>query len=398
MSTNPRVSVIIIFYQAERFIAEAIQSVCNQTLVDWELILIDDGSTDASSSIAFGFAKADPHRIRVFAHAEHANRGMAASRNLGMAKARGKYLSFLDADDTYHPDRLLVAVQTLESQETAAVVITSELYWRSWSPVTPPRYVSQRDNVIETGVPEGVVIAPPRLLSMLTARGRAQMPGICSVTFNRLDADGLEGAPESFTGLYEDQCIIAILLASRPAIVIDKCLARYRIHPNSSTAQAALRGEIGSRRRGSAEHRFLEWLEEYLRKRKVADLDLWKAVNRRMFPYSHPRVAWLVELRERAWMVSRATLVRIVRALVKDHRFDFLRRVRERVRRRRIMRELRRELSDNSFFASLPGLPQTAQDGASCNQDGRRFALADQTGSLAALAGNDSRTSSRAAS
>ena len=89
MSSAPQVSAIIIFLNEERFLAQAIGSVLEQSHADWELLLIDDGSMDQSTAIARDFAARDPNRIRYFEHAGHVNRGMSAARNLGPpARAR----------------------------------------------------------------------------------------------------------------------------------------------------------------------------------------------------------------------------------------------------------------------------------------------------------------------
>ena len=77
------ISVIIIFLNAERFIEEAIESVFDQNYGDWELLLVDDGSSDASSAIARRYTEQHPEKVYYFEHAGHENRGMSASRNLG---------------------------------------------------------------------------------------------------------------------------------------------------------------------------------------------------------------------------------------------------------------------------------------------------------------------------
>src|SRR5690349_17341742 len=88
---RPRVSVICIFFEAQRYFAEAIDSVLAQDFDDFELLLVDDGSSDASSEIAKGYARLQPERVRFLEHPNHANRGMSATRNLGLRHARGEY-------------------------------------------------------------------------------------------------------------------------------------------------------------------------------------------------------------------------------------------------------------------------------------------------------------------
>src|SRR5215475_5728613 len=101
MHDQPLVSVVIIFLNAECFIQEAIESVFAQAYPAWELLLVDDGSSDASTTIAQRYAEQHRHQVRCLEHPGHANRGMSASRNLGIRNARGPYIAFLDADDVW---------------------------------------------------------------------------------------------------------------------------------------------------------------------------------------------------------------------------------------------------------------------------------------------------------
>ena len=100
------VSVVIIFFNEERFLAEAVASVYAQTYHDWELLLVDDGSSDRSSEIARGYVERDPARVRYLQHPGHVNRGQGAARNLGVRAAQGEWVAFLDGDDVWLPERL----------------------------------------------------------------------------------------------------------------------------------------------------------------------------------------------------------------------------------------------------------------------------------------------------
>ena len=101
--TNPLVSVIIPAYNCEAFIAETLQSVLAQTFADFEVIVVDDASNDATPQILQQFARLD-ERIRVLT--QESNAGQGACRNRGTREARGRYIAFNDADDLWLPQKL----------------------------------------------------------------------------------------------------------------------------------------------------------------------------------------------------------------------------------------------------------------------------------------------------
>jgi hypothetical protein len=337
--SDPLVSVIMIFRQAAPFISEAIDSVLGQTMTDWELLLVDDGSTDQSTAIALHYARMHPDRIRYLEHDDHENLGMAASRKHGMRAARGRYLAFLDADDVFMPERLQSHVSVIERMPAPGVVIGHELYWRSWD-TTNPRH-PQRDFVVTTEVTPNVLFRPPELLALLLSPRSVAMPGICSITFHQLTADGLEGAPDEFTNLYEDQCLIAILLSHRVACVVDECLAKYRIHPRSATAVASSRG-ADRRRSGSPEHRYLIWLKSYLARHRISHPQLAAALASRLFFYEHRILGRAYAAFESTIGRVESLLVRGLRVFFQDSSRDALRRIRARARRVRVRRDERR--------------------------------------------------------
>ena len=111
----PLISVIIPAYNAQKTIRETIESVLNQTFKDFELIVIDDGSQDSTVEIVSAFS--DP-RLRLFSYP---NAGVSASRNRGLAQANSEFISFLDADDLWTPDKLEAQLRALEANPQAAV-------------------------------------------------------------------------------------------------------------------------------------------------------------------------------------------------------------------------------------------------------------------------------------
>src|SRR5258708_538275 len=120
--TPPVVSVIVTFWNAERFFDEAIQSVLAQTYTSWELLLVDDGSTDGSTTVARAYAARWGDRNRYLEHSEHENRGVCAGRNLGVRNATGRYIAILDADDVWLPAKLQEQVEILDTHPEVAMV------------------------------------------------------------------------------------------------------------------------------------------------------------------------------------------------------------------------------------------------------------------------------------
>jgi glycosyltransferase involved in cell wall biosynthesis len=106
---TPRVSVIMPVYNVEAYVAEAVQSVLDQSFRDFELIIVDDGGSDQSIPICLGF---DDARIRII-HQE--NRGLAGARNTGIAAAYGEYIALLDSDDRWDPQKLMLHVIHLDT-------------------------------------------------------------------------------------------------------------------------------------------------------------------------------------------------------------------------------------------------------------------------------------------
>ncbi len=113
-----KVSVIIPAYNGDRYLAAAIDSILAQTYRDLEIIVVDDGSTDNTPQVAQQYGTA----VHAVQYVSQANQGVAASRNLGMAKARGDYIAFLDQDDVFLPHKLADQVALLEQDDNLGIV------------------------------------------------------------------------------------------------------------------------------------------------------------------------------------------------------------------------------------------------------------------------------------
>jgi glycosyltransferase involved in cell wall biosynthesis len=160
IENSPLVSCIIIFLNEAKYLGEAIESVLAQSYPHWELWLVDDGSTDGSTAIAQSYARNHPARVYYLAHENHANRGKNASRNFGVAHARGKYIALLDGDDVWLPQKLTEQVALLEAHPTAGLLYGRTLIWSDW---TGRAEDAQRDRFVDLGVAPNTLIQPPAL-------------------------------------------------------------------------------------------------------------------------------------------------------------------------------------------------------------------------------------------
>lgn len=294
---TPLVSVVAIFLNAERFLNEAIGSVLTQTYPNWELLLVDDGSSDGSSAIARGYASREPHRVRYLEHPGHHNRGMSASRNLGLQQARGEYLALLDADDVWLPQKLERQVAILEAHPDVALLFGAPLYWFGWTERPEDR---ERDYVIDLKLPAHKVYDPPTLLLPFLQRA-APTPCPSDVLVRRAMAVSVGGFEAHFIGVnmvYEDQAFFSKLLLHAPAFASGETWDRYRQHPESCYAVSKATGG-----REAARHYFLTWFRQYLQDRGLRSGPVWQTVQAELRPFG--LVSRVVA---RARQLARATL------------------------------------------------------------------------------------------
>jgi hypothetical protein len=275
MSARPRVSIITPFLNlSPAFMRQAIHSIVQQDYRDWELLLVDDGSTSESSALAREYAQAHPDQIHYLEHPAHLNRGMSASRNLGLRRAAGEYIAFLDADDVWPPQTLGEQVALLDAQPEAAMLYGNTEYWHSW---TGKPADSQLDFVPVLGVPPDTLM-PPLALIPLFLEGQAAVPCTCSLLVRRQAAVGVGGFNEAFRTLYEDQVFYFKICLHAPVFVSGRRWGRYRQHPQASTQVADRRGQADS-----ARLTFLAWLEAYLSEARICDAATWQALRRQMW-------------------------------------------------------------------------------------------------------------------
>lgn len=119
-SMPPKVTVYVPCHDYGRFLEQALASVVGQTFTHWEIVIIDDGSTDETAKIAASFVERDPQRVRVFRNEER--QGLPVCSNLAFDQARGEYIVRLDADDYLDESALLVLASYLDTHPEVALV------------------------------------------------------------------------------------------------------------------------------------------------------------------------------------------------------------------------------------------------------------------------------------
>lgn len=225
----PEVSIIVPVYNTEPYLRQCLDSVLEQSFSDFELILVDDGSTDSSGAICDGYAAKDC-RIRVI-HQENAGQGRA--RNVAMDQAAGKYLIFLDSDDYWLPDTLETLVSEAERNQTQVLVFGAVPFWDGMEePENHPVYRhTVQDGVVKSG--------PESLKTALDAKEYYTQPCqrfylLRHIRENELRFD--EGC------IHEDVTfsLLAYLLAGRVACIGERFYQR-RYRPGSTMTGRSIR-------------------------------------------------------------------------------------------------------------------------------------------------------------
>ena len=272
------------FLNAAEFIEEAIESVFAQTYRNWELLLVDDGSSDGSTEIAQRYAFRFPERIRYLEHPGHCNLGASASRNHGIKLSRGEYVAFLDADDVYLPQKLEQQVSILETHRKAGLVYSASHYWYGWTGAMEDLL---RDRTEALGVQADSLYDPPSLLIAYLRKG-ASVPCTCGWLARLTVIEQIGGWEDAFRTLYDDQVFLAKMCLAAPVFVASGCWDKYRQHPGSTTARAVRKGLRQKFRPDPARLVFLDWLQDYLLVRDVQHPGLWRALRFARWPYRHP--------------------------------------------------------------------------------------------------------------
>jgi glycosyltransferase involved in cell wall biosynthesis len=155
--TNPLVSIVIPAYNAEKYIAETINSVIYQTYPNWELIIVIDGAKDGTEDVIKTFL--GDTRIR---YISKKNTGVSDTRNVGIKQTKGRYIAFLDADDVWMPENLELKIQILETNKNTAWVYSNMYEADENMNITGEAKSGREDNILDNILLwEGEVVPGP---------------------------------------------------------------------------------------------------------------------------------------------------------------------------------------------------------------------------------------------
>ncbi|MGN6397430.1 MAG: glycosyltransferase [Mucilaginibacter sp.] len=208
---NPKVTVLMPAYNAGKYIGEAISSVLSQTFTDFELLIINDGSTDNTLEVINSF-----HDRRIVVISQE-NKGVSAALNLGLLHARATYIARFDADDICLPDRLKVQYQFITNYPDYSIIGSAA------------EYMDADGHYIFTHHPEGHLNEEIQQLQYTIC------PFIHSSVFYKKDAVVKSGGYNEHAYTYEDHFLWVNLLRNEKACNLSQALIKVRLNPESVT-------------------------------------------------------------------------------------------------------------------------------------------------------------------
>ena len=302
ITEQPLVSVVLCFYNEKLFLREAVESVLLQDYRNWELLLVDDGSSDESTQIALDYAERYPYKITYVEHAYHQNRGLSASRNAGIRKCNGSLVAFIDADDVWLPGKLRYQVGIFKNNPNVTVVLEASLYWNSWR---DPR---KQDVLIHVGATEGVYKAPQLMLNLYPlGKGAAPCPSGIMVRRPVLRRCVFEELFRGIFQMYEDQAFLCKVYLKETVFVSGACNNKYRQREASLVSSVHDSGNYHKVR-----SYYLYWFRDYLHAQPVRYRSVEKLLRKAQMPYREPFMyKLLVDIPQQARKLAMRVLIRL---------------------------------------------------------------------------------------
>lgn len=291
---SPLVSVVICYFNEADVLSEAIESVLEQDYLHIEIILVNDGSTDSSEETAIAYQDRYPEKIIRCHHPGNKNRGLSASRNLGIRHASGEWICFLDADDVFFPTKVSAQHAMAQAYPEADMIAGATLYNYSLMPQNRP------NNIVPVGTAQNRLVHPPELLFDLYPLGTGQAPCMHSLFVRKSAIERVGGFEDAFRGMYEDQVFLTKIYLQCAVFVTDTCHCEYRLRPGSMMHQS----ESGKAYR-NIRRRYLNWAEQYIRTKYMDYPAFISLVEERRKQNGRHWIGWIVHQGRNLWNRAR---------------------------------------------------------------------------------------------
>lgn len=282
---RPTVSILMPVFNAAPYLAEAIESAMQQRYRSFELLIVDDGSSDDSGEIAMRYSRQTPDRVRVL---RQANAGLPTARNRALAMARGDYFALLDADDRWRPEHLDVAMAAFDADPDLGLVHANIRRIDAYGqPIDVPHRLwnQQSDAYVALALRREHVACPTAVFSRDCVR--------CVGDFDT-----------QFTGLGCEDRDLWLRIAERYRVrYLDVVVADYRVHANSMSRQQArmasarlrLLNKVGLSARGAPLYAHMQAMIESDRGLELLqDGQWWKALQAQLQALGMRPQTWLV--------------------------------------------------------------------------------------------------------
>lgn len=269
---DKKVSVITASYNYAEFLKEAVESVISQTYTNWELIIVDDGSSDNSVEIIKNFCAAD-ERIKFFRHLEGENRGLKETLILGIEKSSGDYIAFLESDDIWESDCLEEKIKIARQYPEAKIIFNDVDFFGNEEIIEDyARYFELNDKILSSKK------YPASLFGAFSFQNVIPTFSCAMVQASTLKSADFNSTVEAFL----DHWIWAHLAYENKFYYIDKRLTHWRMHTTS----------LVSKRQNKNEKQFLyDILKSFQKKGFKKNMFFW---NR----HRHPKIEKIF----RGWM------------------------------------------------------------------------------------------------
>ncbi len=278
MVTPTDVSVLMTVFNGESYVQEATESVLQQqTKARWELLVVDDGSTDRSGALVQRYCDRYPGQISLLRHPGHVNCGISASRNLALRHAKSPVIAFIDCDDVFLPHHLSTQLAILTEYPEVAMVYASAERWMDHRAPFDEQAANKAwwgRNYIPPLIPphSSYGIVQPGTLLQWMLEDESFAPCMCTVVVRTAAARAVKGFEDEFHGLYDDQIFHAKLSSQFPVFAHGVCTARYRQHATSCCAKASRQTQV----RVLEQARFAAWVRSLRTKESTSTEKSWQ--------------------------------------------------------------------------------------------------------------------------